>query len=233
MIRESQCGCEQSKRLGIVERSLFAIGMILLGIYVVAGLDGFISSHLAVWRFESSLGTASKPGSIVPRERRRDLFGSAVNFELWAPERIAAYRGALLKVGALPLGVINVEKLGLTVPVFEGTSTRNLNRGLGWIEGTAKPGDRGNVGIAGHRDGFFRGLKDLSIGDSIKLSTFEGTATYTVERIQVVQPEDVSVLRSGQQSSLTLVTCYPFYVAGNAPDRFIVQAQLKEWTPLD
>ena len=90
--------------------------------------------------------------------------------------------------------------------------------------GTAPPGTDGNSGIAGHRDGFFRGLKDIVPGDAIELDTLNGKEAYRVERTWVVEPEDVSVLDPTPMRALTLVTCYPFYFVGSAPQRFIVRA---------
>ena len=94
------------------------------------------------------------------------------------------------------------------------------------IEGTAIPGAEGNAGIAGHRDGFFRGLKDIGPGDVIELDTLKGNESYRVERVWIVDPEDVSVLDPTSTRALTLVTCYPFYYVGSAPQRFIVRAVL-------
>jgi len=99
-----------------------------------------------------------------------------------------------------------------------------LDRGVGHIEGTATPGAEGNSGIAGHRDGFFRGLKDIAAGDVIELDTLHGRESYRVERTWIVDPEDVSVLDPTTTRALTLVTCYPFYFVGSAPRRFIVRA---------
>ena len=101
-----------------------------------------------------------------------------------------------------------------------------LNRGVGRIKGTAQPGESGNFGIAGHRDGFFRGLKDIREADLIEVRTLDTTYVYTVDDLRVVEPDDVSVLRSREQPTLTLVTCYPFYFVGPAPHRFIVTASL-------
>jgi sortase A len=92
--------------------------------------------------------------------------------------------------------------------------------------GTAKPGSSGNIGIAAHRDGFFRSLKHIQEGDEIDLVTAGGKAAYMVDSIRIVNPEDVSVLRARGRPSLTLVTCYPFYFVGSAPNRYIVQASL-------
>jgi sortase A len=101
-----------------------------------------------------------------------------------------------------------------------------LNRGLGWIEGTSRPGEDGNVGIAGHRDGFFRALQDVGPGDVVELETAGSTRQYRVDSIQIVEPNAVHVLAPTDTAVLTLVTCYPFYHVGPAPQRFIVQAGL-------
>ena len=97
-----------------------------------------------------------------------------------------------------------------------------LNRGVGRIVETAKPGEAGNIAIAGHRDGFFRCLKDIQISDRIELATPKERFTYTVEAIRVVNPEEVGVLLPGHRPALTLVTCYPFYFIGSAPQRSVV-----------
>ena len=114
----------------------------------------------------------------------------------------------------------------LEVPVFDGTDDLTLNRGAGRIIGTARLGEPGNTGIAGHRDGFFRGLKDIAAGDKLDLVTLGRTERYTVTAIQITTPEDVSVLGPTDTPSLTLVTCYPFYFVGSAPQRFIVRATI-------
>ena len=108
--------------------------------------------------------------------------------------------------------------------MLPGTDDFTLNRAVGHIEDTAMPGTDGNSGIAGHRDGFFRGLKDVGPGDAIELETLRGKEVYHVERVWVVYPEDVSVLDATPTRSLTLVTCYPFYHVGPAPQRYIVRA---------
>ena len=143
---------------------------------------------------------------------------------LWAPNRVIAWRKALLAPTAEPLAVLRIPKLRLEVAVLPGTDDRTLDRALGHIEGTALPGTDGNLGIAGHRDGFFRGLKDIAPGDVIELETMQGQDIFQVERTWIVNPEDVSVLDPTPNRSLTLVTCYPFYFVGSAPQRFIVRA---------
>jgi sortase A len=114
--------------------------------------------------------------------------------------------------------------LHLEVPVLEGTDEPALDRGAGHIEDTALPGTDGNSGIAGHRDGFFRVLKDVTAGDTVELETLSGVQIYRVDRTWIVTPQDVSVLDPTPSPALTLVTCYPFYFVGAAPQRFIVRA---------
>ena len=143
---------------------------------------------------------------------------------LWSPHRVSAWREALEDAGPDPLAVLRIPKIRLEVAVLPGTDDRTLDRGAGHIEDTPSPGVAGNTGIAGHRDGFFRGLKDIAAGDAIELDTLQGTQVYRVERTWVVEPEDVSVLDPTPTPALTLVTCYPFYFVGSAPQRFIVRA---------
>src|SRR5262245_61559949 len=113
---------------------------------------------------------------------------------LWLPERIAAWRNALKDSGPAPLAILRIPRIHLEVPVLEGTDEVSLNRGVGHIDETAKPGTDGNSGIAGHRDGFFRGLKDVEPGDAIEIETLRATEVYRIERTWIVDPEDVSVL---------------------------------------
>jgi sortase A len=123
------------------------------------------------------------------------------------------------------LGRIKIPRLGLSTVVLEGTESRTLRLGVGHIRGTAIPGQRGNVAIAGHRDIFFRALKDIRDGDEIELETTGPATHYRVIWSRIVAPEDIAVLDSTGGPALTLVTCYPFYFIGAAPKRFVVRAQ--------
>ena len=148
----------------------------------------------------------------------------APDLSLWGSERISAWRRALSEPAPPPLAVLRIPKIRLEVPVLPSTDDFTLNRAVGHIDDTALPGTEGNSGIAGHRDGFFRGLKDIATGDAIELETLRGKEMYRVEGTWVVSPEDVSVLDATPTRSLTLVTCYPFYHVGPAPQRYIVRA---------
>jgi len=124
-----------------------------------------------------------------------------------------------------PLSRIEIPRLGVSVVVVEGVRPRNLRLAVGHIPGTALPGEPGNIGIAGHRDTFFRKLGQIHEQDRITLTTLRGSFEYTVESTQIVDPANTGVLHSSREPILTLVTCYPFYYVGPAPKRFIVQAR--------
>lgn len=123
------------------------------------------------------------------------------------------------------LGRMDIPRLGLSVVVLQGTSSHSLRLGAGHIEGTPLPGEAGNIGIAGHRDTFFRPLKDIHQDDEIQLQTAAGLLRYEVDWAKVVAPDDMSVLAPSAESALTLVTCYPFYFVGPSPNRFVVHAR--------
>jgi len=139
-------------------------------------------------------------------------------------EHKVSYSKPALKEGDV-LGRIEIPRLGMSVAVLQGTSARILRLGAGHIDGTALPGEPGNTGIAGHRDTFFRALKGIRPDDEIQLQTATGLLRYKVDWVKVVAPDDVGVLAPSTESTLTLVTCYPFYYFGAAPKRFIVHAQ--------
>ena len=123
-----------------------------------------------------------------------------------------------------PLGQIEISRIGLAAMILEGTDASTLRRAVGHIPGTPLPGQQGNVAIAGHRDTFFRGLRNIRKDDEITLTTLNGTCRYRVDSTQVVAPEDTEVLDDSGEAILTLVTCYPFYFVGSAPKRFVVRA---------
>jgi sortase A len=122
------------------------------------------------------------------------------------------------------LGRIEIARIGLAAMVMEGTDGQTLRRAVGHIRGTPLPGQRGNVAIAGHRDTFFRPLRNVQPDDEITLTTLDGSYHYLVDSTEVVLPEDTQVLDNSGDTTLTLVTCYPFYFVGPAPKRFIVRA---------
>ncbi len=128
-----------------------------------------------------------------------------------------------IKIGDT-LGRLDVPRLGMSVAILQGTSSRLLRFGAGHMEGTPLPGKSGNSAIAGHRDTFFRGLKDIRANDEIRFQSATELSRYEVDWIKIVGPDDLSVLVPSTGSELTLVTCYPFYFVGPAAKRFVVRA---------
>ena len=122
------------------------------------------------------------------------------------------------------IGAIQVPRLGLNAIVVQGDSPANLRRAVGHLSKSALPGEWGNVALAGHRDTFFRTLRDIRLGDEIKFKTRERSFEYLVESIEVVAPTDIRVLKSSTGHDLTLLTCFPFHYVGPAPNRFVVRA---------
>jgi sortase A len=122
------------------------------------------------------------------------------------------------------LGLLEIPRVGLSTIVVEGSDERELKLGLGHIPGTSLPGDGGNVGIAGHRDSFFRPLRLIRTNYMIKMITEQQEHQYKVVSTLIVEPADVQVLYPTGSETLTLVTCYPFDFLGAAPKRFIVRA---------
>jgi len=193
------------------ERLAWAGGIAGLTFWVVANVSGMVGTRRELRRFAELQSSGFRVESLPDQS-------------LWSPERVRAWHDTLKGETPAPLAVLRIPRSGVEVPVLEGTDEWTLNRGVGHIADTAKPGTQGNSGIAGHRDGFFRGLKDIRAGDVLEIETLSRVESYRVERTWIVEPEDVSVLDPTAAPSVTLVTCYPFYFVGSAPQRFIVRA---------
>lgn len=207
-----------SKALGLLELGLLLTGLVLSGWYATRRLSSYFASKQALASFASEQPRGAVYGQPI---------GTAqIDFSLWSPGRRAAYEKSLNADVSAPIAILKIPKINLEVAVFDGTEDVILDRGVGRIVGTSWPGELGNIGIAGHRDGFFRGLKEIGFGDTVELLTHEKSQVFRVDRTEVVDPSDVDVLRIGDGPTLTLVTCYPFYHVGSAPQRFIAQAKL-------
>lgn len=144
---------------------------------------------------------------------------------LWNAQRIKDYQDSLMIDADPPIGVITIETVNIQIPIYNGTDDLNLNRGVGRIKGMAWMNETGNLGIAGHRDGVFRGLKDLKKGDEIEVLSTGGVQNYEVSSITIVDQNEISPMDPTPDKTLTLVTCYPFYHIGHAPQRYIVKAK--------
>ena len=189
-------------------RLLFLTGVLALGYVGFTLLDARLYQASAERSLESQI-QAEKEHKISSSVQAGRAVGPAI--------RPAVKKGEVL-------GLMEIPRLGLSVAVLQGTSSRTLRLGAGHIDGTPLPGEGGNSAIAGHRDTFFRDLKDIHPNVEIQIQTATALLRYEVDWVKVVDPDDVSVLSSSIESALTLVTCYPFYLVGPAPRRFVVHA---------
>jgi sortase A len=190
------------------ERLLFAIGLMAFG--------WFASGQIYAAREQAAL---SRELEAARRAAAVESADTATVSSAPAPRRTQLSARALV-------GRIEVPRLKLSALAREGVDVRTLRGSVGHVPGTALPGEPGNAAFAAHRDTFFRPLEGIRKGDTVTVTTRDGVHRYRVYSTRIVSPSDVTVLRSGQQSQLTLVTCYPFDYVGSAPKRFIVQAEL-------
>ena len=215
-----------------LEIALLIAGLLLITIFVTAHVHRAVLSRSALDDFKKAKQDAVAKEHTVAKDAPslwdRKL---ALETSLWSNVRIAEYEQSLSSHFEPPLAILRIPKVRLEVVVLPGTDDVTLNRGVGLIEGTNRPGEGGKVGIAGHRDGFFRVLKDVHRGDTIELETLNRIDRYQVNEIVIVSPRDVSVLQPTAAPTLSLVTCYPFYFIGSAPERYIVTASLVNSRP--
>jgi len=187
--------------------AFLVVGVLALGYCGYVLLDTKLYQALQTRRFQQEL-TSVRPASASTGEVRE-------------------YPAVSIPEGAL--GKIEITRIGLAAMILEGTDGRTLRHAVGHIPGTPLPGQPGNVAIAGHRDTFFRALRNVQHDDEITLTTLDGSYRYIVDSTQVVAPEDMQVLDDSAEKILTLVTCYPFYFVGPSPKRFIVRAHKMPW----
>jgi sortase A len=240
-----------------IEGFLWVSGLAMIGIFVGAlGLQEIQRNHaLAAYKAKHAIDVAAPADAGRPRPPETALqlvtddaspepypaidtdaetaayTAPAPDQALWSAGRIAAFTNTLGRHTGPVLGVFEIPKFDLELPIYDGATDLHMDRGIARIEDTAMPGQGdGNIGIAGHRDGYFRVLKDIRFGDEISVTTPAGKQTYVVEQLMIVDPSAVEVLDYTPVPSITLVTCYPFYFVGHAPERFIVRAVLQEQT---
>jgi sortase A len=212
----------QPTRLGLFirwARFLFGVvGVLALSYCAVVLLDRWLFQAYQTWRFERALKDAQTPALTIQPPGSPPLTAQA------DADRALAESLGIDGLAGSPLGRIEISSIGVVAMIMEGVDGRTLRHAVGHIPGTPLPGQQGNVALAGHRDTFFRGLRNIHKDDEITLTTLHGSYRYHVDSTQVVEPENVKVLAATADDVLTLVTCYPFYFVGPAPRRFIVRA---------
>lgn len=215
------------------ELAFWVVGAALLTLYFSARFGGEIERKQAITAFVEARASASVyPSLVTPKPLpRSNILSTMMPSISESTSTSLEWTGAAddgspaaSSMESLPIALLRIARVGLEVPVYTDTGERNLNRGAGWVEGTATPDDGGNMAIAGHRDGYFRSLKDVVVGDVLELESKSRLGTYRVTEISIVEPEDISPLSATETPAVTLVTCYPFYFVGHAPQRYIVRA---------
>jgi sortase A len=191
----------------ILERVLLIIGIVCLAYF------GYVSAETALYQAFETRELDAILASVPPAPTAPAPVDEA------SPPRAAPAPGSLL-------GRLEIPRLHVSAIVRAGSDARTLRLAIGHIGGTPLPGERGNVGLAAHRDTFFRRLGEIRVNDQVRLVTRDGTFTYRVAGTRVVEPQDLWVLDETKEPALTLITCYPFRYIGSAPQRFIVRAQL-------
>ena len=200
------------------------LGLSCLGYYgYVMGMERLNQSY-SNWVFEEHI--AGRNDVSVANYLRQDTpLGFLVKDNAPETPHIPQTHGAEVAEGAI-LGKVEIERLNLSSVVREGVDAETLKSSVGHVPSSDMPGHSGNFALAAHRDTLFRPLKDIRQNDLITFRSLTQTFTYKVQGTRIVRPTDIGVLRSDGHDSLTLITCYPFYYVGSAPERFIVQARL-------
>src|SRR5215203_184871 len=208
-------GLVNKSTLRWLERALLVIGIFCLGVFAYAWVDAKVYQYQENKLLDDSASQAAASRAAA----ETDALASFQERDAGPkPRQEPKEEGALV-------GRVEIPRIGVSGIVLEGVEKKTLRRGIGRIPGTALPEDGGNVGLAAHRDSFFRGLKDIRKNDIITLKTLESTYYYRVDWTEIVRPEDTHVLEDTGVPELTLVTCYPFYYVGSAPKRFVVRAE--------
>ena len=179
----------------LLERALLVVGLSCVGYYGLATADAAYTERAARAAIEKTLA--------VP-----------------LPE--TAHAAAM---GTNLIGLLEIPRLGVSTVVVEGDGAAALNGTAGHLPDTPRPWEKGNSAIAAHRDRQFRALRNIRIGDELRVDTPHGQIQYQVTDTHIVLPSDLSVLEAKSDQMLTLITCYPFYYVGSAPKRFIVHAK--------
>jgi LPXTG-site transpeptidase (sortase) family protein len=196
--------------MAAVQRACFVLGTLALGAYAFAVFAGEAGRRADLEAFAAE---AAEP-----------------NQSLWSESRVREFAASRGLVVEPPVAVLRIPSVDLVVPVYPNESELHLNRGVGLVEGSGSPDKGGNAAIAGHRDGYFRVLMNVKLGEIIEIQTRLSTHRYRIDSIDIVDQADTRLLVDTAEPTVTLVTCFPFYFVGHAPQRFLVRGTYV-WAP--
>lgn len=238
-------GRSEDRPLQWLERALLTAGVICVGWYLAVSAWALTYQRQAQAQIEQMLSTP-RDGLPPSRATRASAslavaFGGGGKAVTYAPDECRGRSSdrpncregrkavpytppASARKGEL-IGRLEIPRLGFSAAVAHGDDDGTLKVAIGHLPDTPLPWQAGNTGLAGHRDGFFRPLKDIKENDELRFVTPHGEFRYRVRHTNIVRPEDVWVLDPTATPSLTLVTCYPFSYVGNAPQRFVIRAE--------
>ena len=218
-----------SKRTSIfsMEITFWVFGLIFFVYYLATVFSQKANAEQAVDLYEDSIqqpAITQYTTKSISEHSNQIFFDAKPDVSDWSNSAKEQYFSN--EMSQSPIAVLKINSLNLKVPIFDGATDAQLIKGAGWIDYTSDFDDEtGNIGVAGHRDSWFRPLKNIEIGHIIEVQTNTSLMKYQVFQTQIVKPNNVDVLRFTPSKQLTLVTCYPFYFVGDAPERFIVMAK--------
>lgn len=188
-----------------VERTCLFVGAVLVSLFVVSRLHATVAGQTDLQTFEQAVA-AFEPDT-----------------KLWSDSAKTKFHQAQALANPNIMALLEIDAVDIKVPVYFDTSEVNLNLGAGLVAGAGA----NNLAIAAHRDSYFRGLANIKQQDTIRVRHADGYSDlYQVDQIMIVEPDDTRLLQNASESELTLITCYPFYFVGSAPQRYVVKAHL-------
>jgi sortase A len=223
----------RNRALAWLERLLLVVGVCSLGYYGYRTVEARQFQQEQTAALEALLHSRdAMPAVAAPMERTADAASSSDTLAPTAalPVTRSPLSRDLERVHGVPgaFALLDIPRLKISTPVLSGDDQATLDLGVGHLPETPRPWESGNSAFAAHRDGLFRPLKNIRIGDEIRVRSTHGSFTYRVTHTRIVKPDDVSVLDPTDADTLTLITCYPFTYVGHAPRRFIVTATKME-----
>lgn len=199
------------KRKIIYRMSIFiffiSLVIIVYSIYEISSSKSKVSKNIETWdsnqliKANESNNTTKEPFKVIIKAKSED-------FEI--------------------MGKLTIVKTENVFPIIQGTTEEDLKNGAGHYLDSALPGENGNCVIFGHRDGVFKKLEDVKIGDTILVETSLGKFIYKITNLNITSPSESEIIKRYDEQMLTLVTCYPFNYIGSAPKRFVVIAKMQK-----